>query len=60
MTHSANVTIVYYSSTGTIYRLAEAVRDGAAETGATVRLRRAVETNPTEVWQRRRPTEVLH
>jgi NAD(P)H dehydrogenase (quinone) len=49
MTHSANVTIVYYSSTGTIYRLAEAVRDGAAETGAAVRLRRARETNPVEI-----------
>jgi NAD(P)H dehydrogenase (quinone) len=48
MTHGANVTIVYYSSTGTIYRLAEAMRDGAADTGATVRLRRAVETNPIE------------
>jgi NAD(P)H dehydrogenase (quinone) len=49
MTKCANITIVYYSSTGTIYRLAEAVRAGAVETGATVRLRRARETNPSEV-----------
>jgi NAD(P)H dehydrogenase (quinone) len=48
MSHHAHVTIVYYSSTGTIHKLAEAVRDGATDAGATVRLRQAAETNPVE------------
>jgi NAD(P)H dehydrogenase (quinone) len=48
MDSTANVTIVYYSATGTVHQLAEAVRDGAAETGAEVRLRRVAETAPAE------------
>jgi NAD(P)H dehydrogenase (quinone) len=60
MSHHANVTIVYYSSTGTIHKLAEAVRDGATDAGATVRLRQASETDPIEAiighrtWMRHR------
>jgi len=42
--HSANIVIPYYSSYGTTHRLAQAVRDGAADvSGATVRLRRIPE-----------------
>ncbi|MEE6168555.1 MULTISPECIES: NAD(P)H:quinone oxidoreductase [unclassified Mycolicibacterium] len=48
MTETANVAIVYYSSTGTVYRLAGAVRDGAAAAGSEVRLLRAAETDPIE------------
>jgi NAD(P)H dehydrogenase (quinone) len=48
MSESTNVTIVYYSSTGTVYQLAEAVRAGAADAGAEVRLRRVPELAPAE------------
>jgi NAD(P)H dehydrogenase (quinone) len=41
---SANIVIPFYSSYGTTHRLAQAVRDGAAEVpGSTVRLRRIPE-----------------
>lgn len=43
-----NVAVIYYSSTGNVHRLAEAVAQGAAETGAQVRLRRAAELAPDE------------
>jgi NAD(P)H dehydrogenase (quinone) len=51
------VSIIYYSATGNIHRLAEAIAEGAAGTGAEVRLRKvhewataeAVATNPK--WQ---------
>ena len=45
----ARITVVYYSSTGNIHRLAEAVVDGAADAGAEVRLRRVPELAPAEV-----------
>ncbi|GAB3716480.1 NAD(P)H:quinone oxidoreductase [Nocardiopsis oceani] len=45
----ARIAVVYYSSTGNIHRLAEAVADGAADAGAEVRLRRAAELAPAEV-----------
>ncbi|KEF94983.1 NAD(P)H:quinone oxidoreductase, type IV [Mycobacterium sp. TKK-01-0059] len=48
MSTVANVTIVYYSSTGTIYQLADSVRAGAAEVGAEVRLRRVHELASAE------------
>lgn len=41
-----NVAVIYYSSTGSVHRLAEAVADGAAKVGAEVRLRRAAELAP--------------
>ncbi len=44
-----NVAVIYYSSTGHIHRLAEAVADGAREAGADVRLRRVRELAPEEV-----------
>jgi NAD(P)H dehydrogenase (quinone) len=45
------VAVIYYSSTGHVHRLAEAVRDGAREAGAEVRLRRVEELAPEEAIQ---------
>jgi NAD(P)H dehydrogenase (quinone) len=46
MTMPVKVAVIYYSSTGTVHALAEAVAQGAASTGAEVRLRRAAELAP--------------
>jgi NAD(P)H dehydrogenase (quinone) len=43
-----NVAVIYYSSTGNVHALAEAVADGAAHVGAEVRLRRVAELAPAE------------
>jgi NAD(P)H dehydrogenase (quinone) len=43
-----NVAVVYYSSTGNVHALAEALAAGAREAGADVRLRRAAELAPPE------------
>jgi NAD(P)H dehydrogenase (quinone) len=43
------VAVIYYSATGNVHALAEAVADGAAQAGAQVRLRRVAELAPTEV-----------
>lgn len=43
-----NVAVIYYSATGNVHQLAEAVAQGAAESGAEVRLRRAAELAPQE------------
>jgi NAD(P)H dehydrogenase (quinone) len=43
---SPKVLVVYYSATGSVYRLAEAVADGAREAGADVRLRQVAELAP--------------
>jgi len=45
----ARVLITYYSATGSVHRLAEAVREGAESAGADVRLRRVAELAPPEV-----------
>lgn len=45
----ARIAVIYYSSTGNIHRMAEAVADGAADAGAEVRLRRVAELAPAEV-----------
>lgn len=42
----ARIAVIYYSSTGNVHRLAEAIADGAARTGAEVRLRRVAELAP--------------
>jgi NAD(P)H dehydrogenase (quinone) len=42
------VAVVYYSSTGTVHALAEALAQGARDTGAEVRLRRVAELAPAE------------
>lgn len=43
-----NIAVIYYSSTGNVHRLAEAIAEGASEAGATVRLRRVAELAPPE------------
>lgn len=43
---TTKIAVIYYSSTGTVHALAGAVADGAASTGAEVRLRRAAELAP--------------
>lgn len=42
------VAVIYYSSTGTNYAMAQAVAEGAREAGAEVRVRIVPETAPTE------------
>jgi NAD(P)H dehydrogenase (quinone) len=44
----ARVLITYYSATGSVHRLAEAVQAGAESAGADVRLRRVAELAPPE------------
>lgn len=41
-----NISVVYYSATGSVHRLAEALAEGAEAEGATVRLRRVQELAP--------------
>ncbi|WP_375483909.1 NAD(P)H:quinone oxidoreductase [uncultured Jatrophihabitans sp.] len=54
---SVRVTVIYYSATGSVHRLAESVADGARAAGAEVRLRRTPELAPdaaiaaNPVWQ---------
>ena len=45
---AVKVAIIYYSATGTTYRLARAVEEGASEAGADVRLRKVRELAPEE------------
>jgi NAD(P)H dehydrogenase (quinone) len=42
----ANVAVIYYSSTGHVHALAEALAEGAAEAGADVRMRKVAELAP--------------
>jgi len=42
------IAIIYYSSTGTTYKLAKAIEDGAKNAGAEVRLLKVKETAPKE------------
>lgn len=44
-----NLAIIYYSSTGATYKMAEAVQEGARSVGAQTRLRKARELAPDEV-----------
>ena len=44
-----NVAVIYYSSTGHVHQLAEAVAEGAMAAGAAVRLRRVPELAPEEI-----------
>ena len=48
----ANVAVIYYSATGNVYRLAEALAEGAKEAGAEVRLRRVRELAAPEAIAR--------
>ncbi len=43
---AANISIIYYSSTGTMHALAQAAAKGAASAGAEVRMRLVEETAP--------------
>ena len=47
-----NIAVAYYSATGHIYAMAEAVVKGAEDAGAEVRLRRVSELAPEEVIRR--------
>jgi NAD(P)H dehydrogenase (quinone) len=52
------IAVVFHSATGNVHQLAHALAEGAGETGAEVRVRRAPETAPAEAiaanerWQR--------
>lgn len=48
MSESVNVSIIYYSATGTVHALAQAAVEGAEKGGAQVRLRKVAETAPPE------------
>jgi len=43
-----NVAVIYYSATGTVYGLAQAIAEGAEKAGANVRLAKAAETASQE------------
>ena len=45
---AAKVAVIYYSATGNVYRLAQAVEEGAKEAGAEVRFRKVRELAPEE------------
>jgi NAD(P)H dehydrogenase (quinone) len=45
---AAKVAVVYYSATGNVYRLAQAVEEGAKQAGAEVRFRKVRELAPEE------------
>jgi NAD(P)H dehydrogenase (quinone) len=49
MARRVKLSIIYYSSTGTIHRIATAMADAAGELDAEVRLRRAAELAPRHV-----------
>jgi NAD(P)H dehydrogenase (quinone) len=44
----ANIAIIYYSSTGNAYRVAQAIEEGAASAGADVRVRKVRELAPND------------
>ncbi|MFF1524445.1 NAD(P)H:quinone oxidoreductase [Streptomyces sp. NPDC058284] len=46
-----NVAIIYYSATGNVHTLAQAVAEGAEKAGANVRLRKVAETAPEAAIQ---------
>jgi NAD(P)H dehydrogenase (quinone) len=60
MNEPVKVAVIYYSATGNVHRLAEAVAEGAEKAGADVRMRKATELAPEEViasrpeWQEHR------
>jgi NAD(P)H dehydrogenase (quinone) len=46
---TVKVAVIYYSSTGTVHALAQAVAEGVTSAGAEVRMRRAAELAPDDV-----------
>lgn len=55
-----NVAIVYYSSSGTNFAMAQAVAEGAREAGAEVRVRIVAETAPPEAIARNPAWQAFH
>jgi NAD(P)H dehydrogenase (quinone) len=57
---AAKIAVIYYSATGNVHKLADAISEGARETGAEVKLRRVAELAPEEAiaknqaWARHR------
>ncbi len=49
---TVKVAVIHYSATGTVHALAQAVAEGAASTGAEVRLRRVAESAPDSAIDR--------
>lgn len=49
---ATRVAVISYSATGNVHALADAIADGARETGAEVRLRQVAELAPEEAIQR--------
>ena len=45
---AVKVAVIYYSATGNVYKLAQAIEEGAKEAGAEVRLRKVQELAPEE------------
>jgi NAD(P)H dehydrogenase (quinone) len=45
---AAKISVIYYSATGNVHKLANAITEGARETGADVRLKRVAELAPEE------------
>ncbi|CAN5686578.1 NAD(P)H-dependent oxidoreductase [soil metagenome] len=45
---AVKVAVIYYSATGNVYRLAQAIEEGAREAGAEVRFRKVHELAPEE------------
>ncbi|MFC4502738.1 MULTISPECIES: NAD(P)H:quinone oxidoreductase [Streptomyces] len=48
MDYAVNVSVIYYSSTGTVFELAKAAATAAEKAGAEVRLRKVAELAPEE------------
>jgi len=48
---ATNVAVIFYSATGNVHMLAEAIAEGAGETGAEARLERVAELAPEEAIQ---------
>jgi NAD(P)H dehydrogenase (quinone) len=44
--NDVNIAVIYYSSTGTIYRIAQEIAETCEKAGAVVRLRKAAELAP--------------
>jgi hypothetical protein len=51
---ATNVAVIFYSATGNVHLLAEAIAEGAGETGAEVRLKRVAELAPRKRSSRTR------
>jgi NAD(P)H dehydrogenase (quinone) len=47
----SRIAVIYYSATGNVYMLAQAIAEGAGDTGAEVRLRRVAELAPEDAIQ---------